>query len=52
MDPFTADIIATGRRENLIREAENERVVRDVRHRDRAPTPQPRPRPRTRPATA
>jgi hypothetical protein len=53
MDPYTADMIATGRRETLRREAENERVARDMRcQSDSSPTPQPRPRPASRPATA
>lgn len=52
MDPFSADIVATGRRETLIREAENERVARAARRRDHTQKPPPQPRPATRPATA
>jgi len=44
MDPFSADIIARSRRQELADEAEASRAARTARDRVDEPRPQPRPK--------
>jgi hypothetical protein len=44
MDPFSADIIARGRRQDLAAEAETTRVARTARECVEEPRPAPRPK--------
>lgn len=57
MDPFSANIIATSRHEDLLREADTERVARSARrdrkrHHRAETVPTPRHHEATRPAIA
>ncbi len=44
MDPFSADIIAAGRRQEMAEEAEASRTARAARDCQEEPRPAPRPR--------